>query len=145
TITAAAATAIGCGDLIVRNITAPGQIDEITFNGKAGDKITLTLTSALSFNDPARATVLSPTATAVVAFNANSQQQLTLSETGTYIIQVRAFSLTTTGSYSLGLECLLPTSPVDATLPCGGLVTRSINSPSQVDQFTFSAKAGDKI
>src|SRR2546427_6778960 len=39
-----------------------------------------------------------------------------------------------------GRECLLPTSPVDAVLACGGLVSRSIDGPAQVDQITFSGQ-----
>src|SRR3989442_8428733 len=68
----------------------------------------------------ATATVFSPTAAVVLTFNANSQQQLTLSETGTYIVQVRASNFVNTGSYSLGLQCPLPSRPVLSTLPKEG-------------------------
>src|SRR6267378_2265003 len=105
-------------------------VDQLTFNGQMNHKVTLTLTSSLSFGVPATATVFSPTAAVVVTFNANSQQQLTLTETGTYIIQVRANDLVETGSYSLGLECLLPPDPIVAPLACGSLATRSISLPS---------------
>src|SRR5207249_4726013 len=89
TITAAAAVTLGCGDLISGNITAPGQVDQITFNGQVNDKVTLTLAaSGFPTGATATATVFSPTGAVVSpgAFNANSQQQLTLPETGTYVI-----------------------------------------------------------
>src|SRR2546422_61223 len=82
----------------------------------------------------ATATVFSPTAVLVLTFNANSQKQLMLEESGAYIIQVQANNLVSTGSYSLGRECLLPTSPVDATLACGDLVKRSIDAASRSEE-----------
>src|SRR5207247_1870451 len=81
----------------------------------------------------------------VTTFDANSQQQLTLPETGTYVIQIRSNFFVGTGSYSLGLECLLPTSPVDATLACGTLLSdRRIDASAQVDQITFSGQANER-
>jgi hypothetical protein len=52
--------------------------------------------------------VFAPSGKLVVGFNANGQQQLTLAETGTYVVQVQAGNLVTTGTYSLGLQCLSP-------------------------------------
>src|SRR5437667_411842 len=92
----------------------------MTYREQNNDRVTLTLTAAgFPFGVTATATVFSPTAAVVVTFNANIQQQLTLAETGTYVVQVRASDFVSTGSYSLGRECLVPTSPVDATLACG--------------------------
>src|SRR5437667_7539412 len=50
-------------------------------------------------------------------------------------------------SYSLGLECLLPTtSPVDVALTCGSLASnRPIDKAAKVDQLTFSGQAGDRV
>jgi uncharacterized protein (TIGR03437 family) len=136
---------LACGGLVSRPLSAAAQVDQLTFAGQANQRVTLTLTgSDFPFGATATATVFSPAAVALVTFDANSQRQLSLTETGTYVIQVRANNLVSTGAYSLGLECLLPTSPVDATLACGGLLSRSINAAAQVDQFTFSGQAGEK-
>src|SRR5439155_5251519 len=135
---------LACGGLVSRPIEASGQVDQITFSGQANDRVTLTLTAAgFPFGVTATATVFSPTAAAVVTFNANSQQQLTLAETGTYVVQVRASDFVSSGSYSLGRECLLPTTPIDATLACGGLVSRPIEASGQVDQIPFSGQSKD--
>src|SRR5207249_7394317 len=109
------------------------------------DHVTLTLAAA-GFPPfvTATATVFSPAAAPLVTFSANSQQQLTLPSTGTYVIQVRASDFVSSGSYWLGRECLLPTSPVDATLDCGS-VSRSIVSPAQVDQVTFRGQVNDHV
>src|SRR6185295_15579720 len=108
---AVAQEAITCGDLVSGTITAAGQQVIYTFSGQANEKKTLTLGgSGFPFGVTATATVLSPTAGVLVTFNANDQKQLMLPETGTYVIQIRASNLVSTGSYSLGLECLLPTS-----------------------------------
>src|SRR5207244_2389025 len=66
---------------------------------------------------------------------------------GTYIVQVRASNFVSTGTYSLGLDCLLPTSPLNATLDCGGvnLISRPINASAQVDQVTFNGQVGHRV
>src|SRR5205823_2720644 len=64
---------------------------------------------------------------------------------GTYVIQVEGNNLVSTGSYSLGRECLLPTNPVDDTLTCGGLVAHSINAAGQVDQITFTGQTNERV
>src|SRR2546426_1571241 len=95
---------------VSRSIDGPAQVDQITFSGQINDHVTLTLAAAaFPFGATATATVFSPTAAEVVTFSANSQQQLTLPATGTYVIQVRANNLVSTGSYTLGLESLLLT------------------------------------
>ena len=63
TVTIDAGSALGCGALISGQIGAAGEVDQVTFSGSAGQRVTLTLGMS---NFPAfvaaRATVLSPTA-----------------------------------------------------------------------------------
>ena len=137
---------VDCGSLISGAISAPGEVDQFTFSGQANERKTLTLAaSGFPTFVMATATVFSPTAAVVKTFDANSQQQLTLPESGAYVVQVRASNLVSTGSYSVGLECLLPTSPVDATMACGTLLSsRPISAAAQVDQFTFVGQANER-
>jgi hypothetical protein len=139
-------TTLSCGSLLANRISASGEVDQITFSGLVGERKTLTLTAAGFPNFvTARATVFSPTGVMLVTFDANNQQQLILPESGTYSIQVRASDLVSTGDYGLGLECLLPTIPVDATLACGSLLSaRPINASAQVDQITFSGLSTER-
>src|SRR2546425_50065 len=74
----------------------------------------------------------------LVSYKSTSVCHPELSETGTYIIQVRANDFVSTGSYSLGLECLLPTSPVDATLACGGFDSQPTHPYSKHEHISFT-------
>jgi hypothetical protein len=85
-------------------------VDLITFTGNAGAVVDLTLVQTAGFPDPfgrvlAHATVFAPSGAQVAAFNANSQNTLTLPESGTYVVRINANTLVHTGSYTLGMEC----------------------------------------
>ena len=115
-----------------------------------GDLVTLTLSETSNWGgingaNDARATVFTPAGDALITFDSNSQQDLTLPESGTYIIRVNANNLVSTGSYNLGVECLLPTDPVQAALSCGDLVSDAIDAQAEVDQFTFTGQVGDLV
>jgi hypothetical protein len=101
---------LSCGDLASGSIDASGEVDLYTLTGQAGDMILLTLTETGGFpgGSAPQLTLFSPSLEVVDTFNANTQQQITLPENGTYIIRVRANTLVNTGSYNLGVECLQP-------------------------------------
>ena len=108
------ATPVVCGDLLSGSIDASGEADFYNFTGNVGDVIEVTLTETGSSwggsfgdNDP-RATVFSPTGAVVVAFDATKRQEITLTESGTYLVRINANQLTATGSYNLGLDCPVP-------------------------------------
>jgi uncharacterized protein (TIGR03437 family) len=141
-----AAQTLSCGALVAGAISAAGEVDQFTFNGQANEKKMLTLAeSGFPAGVSATATVFSPTAVVVVTFSANGQRLLTLPETGAYVVQVRASNFASTGSYGIGLECSLPTSPVDQALVCGSLFAGSINALAKVDQFTFAGQANQQV
>lgn len=140
---------LACGDLASNAIDAPADADLFSFDGQANDLVTFTLseTSAWgsSFND-ARATVFSPTGDVALVFDSESQQSLSLPEDGTYIIRVNANNLLSTGSYNLGIECVLPVpSPGTVPLACGDLASDAIDAPADVDLFTFAGQSGDLV
>jgi hypothetical protein len=137
-----------CGSLVPESIDAPAEVDQFIFSGQLNQRVTLTLAESGGFpgsTNTATATLFSPTGQQLLVFSANSQQQITLGATGTYAIQVRANNLVAIGSYVLGLECLLPTSPVDVALACGSLAMRTIDTPAQVDQFIFSGQLNQQV
>src|SRR5439155_888747 len=137
---------LACGGLISRSIDGPAQVSQQTFTAQLNYKVTLTLPpSGLTKFVTSTSAVVSPTTAIYVLSLHDALPILTLPTTGTYVIQVQASNLISTGSYSLGRECLLPTSPVDATLACGGLISRSIDGPAQVDQITFSGQINDHV
>jgi uncharacterized protein (TIGR03437 family) len=140
--TTIAQATLSCGALVAGTISAAGEVDQFTFNGQANEKKMLTLAeSGFPAGVSATATVFSPKAAVVVTFNANSQQQLTLAESGTYLIQVRASNFASTGSYSLGLQCL-PALVNAASYSAIELASESIATAFGVQLATGTAAAG---
>ena len=135
-----------CGGLLSGVIGVPGRVRQITFDGTASQIVTLTLVQTAGFPYPSQAwaKVIAPSGSLAVQFGAHGQQQITLLETGTYVVQVMASGLVSTGNFKLGLECLKPANPVDAALPCGSLYSGAISSAGQVDQIGFSG-TGNQI
>ena len=103
--------------------------------------LTLVDTAGWAFGAFAQATVIAPSGANVVTFNANSQQQITLTESGAYTIRVNANNLVTTVNYNLGLECLRPRGPVDGTLTCGGIVSDAIGAAGAAGAATVFTRA----
>ena len=131
-----------CGDIATETITGPSELDYFTFSGSSGDLIDLTLTSS-GFTAFGR--LFSPSGADLGAFNANTLNKFLLQETGLYVVRVTANTLVHTGSYWLGFDCSQPLGPVKAQLTCGSVAAEAINSPSELDYFTFSGSSGDLI
>ena len=141
---------LGCGDLLPRSIDTPGEVDLVNFSGTAGQVIDLTLVETSNWGGStgqvdARATVFSPTGVQVAQFDSNSQQHITLTETGTYVVRVNANNLVGVGSYNLGLACVLPSSPPPVSPACGDLTPGSIDLPGEVDLLSFTGAAGQVV
>ncbi len=139
--------ALGCGALQAGSITKLGQVNQYTFQGQANEFATLTLvdTGGFAAGTEAVATLFAPSGQALVSFPANSQQQVSLSATGTYVIQVVGSGYTATGQYNVGLDCRNPNSPVKAVVGCGALDPGSLTALGQVDQYTFQGQANESV
>jgi len=142
---------LSCGGLESGLINTPGEVELFDFTAQAGDLISLTLVESsndwggLGGSADARATLFSPSGNEEVTFDSNSQETIVLPESGTYVVRVNANNLVSTGSYNLGLSCLLPASPPPVTLSCGGLESGLINDPGEIELFDFTAQSGDQI
>ncbi len=147
--TAQPSTAMSCGSLLQGSIATQAQVDQYTFAGAANDIVTLSLADTGGFDIHSIANVFAnvyaPSGKSVVSFGANGQQQLTLAETGTYVVQVNAGNLTTTGTYKLGLVCRSPTAQPSTAMSCGSLLQGSVATQAQVDQYTFAGAANDIV
>src|SRR5260370_30943816 len=66
-------------------------------------------------------------------------------ETGTYTIKINANDLVTGGGYNIGLTCLAPLGPVNGTLGCGTLLSKSITASGEVDLVTFVGQANQVV
>jgi hypothetical protein len=87
-------------------IVDPAEIDIFTINAVAGETIVVTLTEtggfATQFAAPA-ITIYTPSRDVLTAFNAGGARQLTLLETGRYVLRVNGAPIGATGSYNLGI------------------------------------------
>src|SRR2546428_9618 len=86
-----------------RSIDAASQVDQITFSGQANDRVTLTLTSALTDFAAATATVFSPTSAEHTSDSSHDQKSHTVACFRTYIIKVQSKNLVSTAPSSLFL------------------------------------------
>ncbi|MCP4408482.1 MAG: hypothetical protein GY807_12100, partial [Gammaproteobacteria bacterium] len=149
TATSAAANrqAIQCGDLVSGTIEVAAETDIFTFTADADNVVSITLSETSGFTGTinARVALFSPQGGRLGLFDSNSQRQFTLVDSGGYVLQINADNLTATGTYTLGLECLIPPSPDAVALNCGDLLSGSIEAVSEVDLFTFTAVAGDTV
>jgi hypothetical protein len=101
---------LSCGNTVARSITQQGEVQLFTFAAGTNAQVTISLVETVSFGGPfgendARATLFGPSGAQLAFLDSDSQQQFTLGESGTYIIQVNANTLLHTGSYDLSLVC----------------------------------------
>ena len=140
------ARAMACGALLPDSIVSAAEVDQFTFAGQANQMVTVTLANTSGFwPQTAFARVFKPDGNPLVQLAANSQQQLTLPVAGTYIVQAQASDLAAKGGYNIGLECRRPTPSPVRTLSCGALLSDTIASAAEVDQFTVVAVANQQV
>jgi hypothetical protein len=137
------------GGLIQATIDARGETDLYTFSGASGESILIAITEDAGFSSSVpNMAVFSPSGTVVngTTYNANTQARFDLTESGTYVIRVRANTLVHTGTYSLGLERILPSAAVvDAAMVYGDLIQATIDARGETDLYTFSGASGESI
>jgi hypothetical protein len=146
------AVPLSCGDHRSATISAPGQVDLYTFEGQPGRVVSLAVASTGGFaaspghSQGLEAVVFAPSGTLVRTFSSNSQVDLALTESGTYVVRVNATRLAVTGSYNLSFSCLVPAvSPPAKPLACGAPAAGTIDAPGRVDLYTFDGQAGSVI
>ena len=96
------------GELKSGAIGQPGETDLITFEGTEGESVLITLVetggSFTTSSVEPYFTLYAPSGAVVTSYAANSQPQIALSETGTYVLRVIAQDLVHTGTYNIGLD-----------------------------------------
>ena len=139
-----AQTPIDCGQTLAGTISAAGQKNSYTFSASASDVVTIRTTKT-SGNFTVYMDLYSPGGSLV---QSGAQIDRTLTETGTYRIDVRDQSNTNTGNYLLYWQ--RPGSPcnVEADLPCGQVVTGSVGisvDPPPWRVYTFTGAVNDVV
>ena len=141
-------TLINYGETLTGDIFTFGDVDTYSFSGTAGDKLILRLTenpfsSALDplveLFDPAGDSLLA------VSDPQQIQIEITLPTAGSYTILVsNPYPGANTGNYALFIQRLV--NPGNTTIiNYGETLTGTISTDGEVDTYSFSGNAGDKI
>ncbi len=146
TLSLQSAVPITYGQTMTGTIQGPGQVVTYTFTASAGDKVLVRMSKSSGTLWPG-ITVYSPDGTkACEAYSSSTAviASCTLTSTGTFSILAYDYFGTGTGDYSLYLQRLNnPGSPVSIAL--GQTLSGSITTPAEMDTYTFTASAGDKM
>lgn len=132
------------GQLVEESITTPGQRREYTFDGSAGERFFFDVINAGSSPNFFGFTIIRPDGSTLFAESGSDRTTFTLSQTGTYrIIADDTTNLVATGNYSFSLWQV----PADQeySLQLDQVTNGTIQTPGQIDKFTFDASAGDRL
>ena len=138
-------TQLSYGQTITETISMPAEMDAYTFTASAGDKILIGATQlsnvwlGVQLYDPQGDLLVSH------GTHTHSEIRQTLTTAGNYTILFNdSFGGDTVGDYALHLQKLNPpTNPTQ--LSYGQTITETISMPAEMDAYTFTASAGDKI
>ena len=140
-------TSMSFGSTIQCSILKAGEIDKYTFTATAGSKVLVrivktsgTLWPKISIYNPSGSKLCEKTASNIAEI-----PSCTLPISGIYTLRIAdGYNGKYLGSYFLYLQRLNnPGVPVSVTL--GSTRSASISAPAEMDTFTFSANAGDKV
>ena len=133
------------GEIISGTIGSAGEVDTWTFTGVKGDRIELISTSAAGqAGFSAFAEVFNSSEKRIASFWSSTNTVIDLQEPGTFSVKIRDDNRVQTGNYTIGFEGLKPISPAPVALVKGGIASGSILSAVEKDQFTFSARPGER-
>jgi tricorn protease-like protein len=146
-VTPASGSALTLGTTVTGDIAGAAEIDSYTFSGNAGEVVTVVLGEVSGFNpDNLYAELFAPSGAAYPnPFTTSSEPEFTLAETGTHTLQILAFALTGTGDYAFSVEGVSPPSGDAVAMNVGDVVAGTIAAVAEVDEFTFTANAGDGV
>ncbi|MEW5870510.1 MAG: PPC domain-containing protein [Chloroflexota bacterium] len=138
---------IAFGQTLMGSMISPAQMDTYTFTANAGDKVLVRMSKFLEEDIVLETRVYSPDGTKLCqAYNAVPAEiaSCTLPSAGTYTILATDLLGNRLGDYSLYLQRLNnPGSP--APIAFGQALVGAMISPAQMDTYTFTANAGDKV
>ena len=140
---------IAFGHTLAGSIDTPAQTDTYTFTASAGDKVLVRMSQASGTLYYPGVRVYSPTATKLceetTTIDTAEIASCTLPSAGTYsILAFDGLDGTHTGDYDLFLQRL--NNPGNGvSIAFGHTLAGSIDTPAQMDTYTFTASAGDKV
>ena len=141
------------GGVLTDNIFPAGDQDEHFFSISSQDLsavggeyvVTLSLSGGLSGFQP-RARLQAPSGNVIGSeIDAGSSQVFLLTVAGSYVVQVEDNDDQETGTYVLALEGIRPPSLDAQAITLGELKTAGLDVMSEVDEYTFTATAGNIV
>jgi hypothetical protein len=145
--TYSASTQIAYGDLIEASIDGVGEVDAYTFSGGAGDKVIIRMRETSGDFEP-RLELFAPDDTLLTEVWSYVQADIfdyTLPTSGTYTIFASDNGGNATGNYWLSLQCRQQIKANAATISYDSYIEESVNPIGDMDAYTFSGSAGDKV
>ena len=135
------------GQTISATIDSPGEMDVYTFSAAAGDNVLVRLVStainpAIRIHGPDGMEV--PGCRAQMYYEAVIESCI-LPSTGTYLILAYDSGKFNTGNYNLYFQRLYTVPGNTAPIHFGQTISATIDSPGEMDVYTFSAAAGDNV
>ncbi|QLE56855.1 Ig-like domain-containing protein [Nostoc sp. TCL26-01] len=127
-------------DTTVTNTLTPGlEADIYRINGTAGQRLFF---DALANAASASWTLYGPSNQYITGSNLASDLETTLPSTGTYLLVLDGFN----SNANVGYSFKVTNPPVTTTaLTLGNTVTSTISQPGEIDEYTFTGTAGQRL
>ena len=132
------ANAINSGDQVGGVLEVVEDVDTYSFTASAGDSIQISVSGDIGV----QAKLYAPDAT-FVSSSTSVLVQNSLTQNGTYSIEISAVSATQTGNYDLHFV-RIPSANEHGALISGTSVTETLTA-GDLDSFTFDAVAGESV
>lgn len=142
--------AIGSAQVKSGGFQSTPDFDAYTFSGTAGNRI-LIATAPTGGTSTPQVSLYPPGGGAAVVATTSNRVDYQLTATGTYTIIMEDSGLNDMGTYDLSLLNLTAgptTTPADTdgtTIIAGSVLTGQMNADVDMDAFTFTALAGDRV
>ena len=142
-------TPLTCDADISGSISTPGEVDQYTFTGVAGERVIIRMNGDFSGLD-ARLELVSPSG-AVIATDFHPTGGLArignpsfiLPQSGTYLIRASDNGNNETETYGLSLQILKPSCT--QTIGCNSDFNGNIDKSAKIDAYSFDGIAGENI
>ena len=135
-------TPISCGQTVANTTTQAGEIDQYSFSGTNGQILSVAMwAGSLGIV----ADIHTPTGQLQASVNTDTADNLTLTNTGTFIVKVHQSSGAALFSYSLSLQSVTGGGCDSRALFCGQTLTNSTSFYSEMDAYSFSGTNGQLL
>ncbi len=141
---------ITSGETLSRTIGSPDFRNTFQFTGSAGERVVINavttsgaLDTEILLYPPGGGPAEGSTNQGILGGGDQMDRQLL--QSGTYTIVIQDHGLNDAGSYNLTFLKMPPGDPSGAAVTSGQTLNRTINGPSDLEGFTFTGSAGERV